>query len=406
MKLAERMRHLPPYHFAETAQRIAAKRAAGVDVINLGMGDPDLPTPDPVIERLCETARDPLNHRYPEYLGMPELRQGIAAWFKRRFGVSLDANKEVVPLIGSKEGLVHLATVLLDPGDVALIPDPAYTVYAAGVTLAGATSYFLPLTAERGFLPDLEAIPANILDQARVFWLNYPNNPTGASADRAFFERAVQFARAHDLLLAHDMAYADVSYDGYRPVSLLEIPGAAEVAVEFHSFSKSYNMAGFRLGMVVGNAQVVQAIGQLKTNVDTGIFRPLQFAALEALSLGQEWIDSRNLIYQRRRNTLVEACRRLGLHTETPHAGLYLWPRVPKGWTSKEFSFWLLDEVGILTTPGSSYGSHGEGYLRLSLTVPDERLKEAISRLETLQERLGTAKKGYVWERGRQESGK
>jgi LL-diaminopimelate aminotransferase len=393
MKLAERMRHLPPYHFAETARRIAAKRAAGVDVINLGMGDPDLPTPDQVIERLCETARDPQNHRYPEYLGMPELRLGIAAWFKRRFGVSLDANTEVVPLIGSKEGLVHLATVLLDPGDVALIPDPAYTVYAAGVTLAGAISYLMPLMADCGFLPDLDAIPAAVLSKAKVLWLNYPNNPTGASADRAFFARAVEFARVHDLVLAHDMAYADVSYDGYRPVSVLEIPGASEVAVEFHSFSKSYNMAGARLGMVVGNAGVVQAIGQLKTNVDTGIFRPLQFAAIEALALGQEWIDQRNLIYQRRRNTLVEACRSLGLALETPQAGLYLWPRVPAGWTSKEFSFWLLDEVGILTTPGSSYGPSGEGYLRLSLTAPDARLDEAIARLFTLRERVGMAEK-------------
>jgi LL-diaminopimelate aminotransferase len=212
------------------------------------------------------------------------------------------------------------------------------------------------LRTERGFLPNLDAIPTPILDNAKVLWLNYPNNPTGASANRAFFERAVQFAREHDLVLAHDMAYADVSYEGYRPVSVLEIPGASDVAVEFHSFSKSYNMAGFRLGMAVGNAEVVQAIGQLKTNVDTGIFRPLQFAALEALSLGQEWIDQRNLIYQRRRDRLVEACQRLGLHTETPQAGLYLWPTVPKGWTSKEFAFWLLDEAGIFVTPGSSYG--------------------------------------------------
>lgn len=394
MKLAERMRHLPPYHFAETAQRIAAKRAAGVDVISLGIGDPDLPTPDPVIDRLCEAARDPQNHRYPEYLGMPELRQGIAAWFQRRFGVRLDANKEVVPLIGSKEGLVHLSTVLLDPGDVALIPDPAYTVYAAGATLAGATSYLLPMTAEGGFLPDLDTIPANILHKAKVLWLNYPNNPTGASADRAFFARAVQFARQHDLVLAHDMAYADVSYDGYRPVSVLEIPGASDVAIEFHSFSKSYNMAGFRMGMAVGNAELAQAIGQLKTNVDTGIFRPLQFAALEALALGQEWIDQRNLIYQRRRNKLVDACQRLGMQAATPQAGLYLWPAVPAGWTSKEFAFMLLDELGILATPGSSYGPSGEGYLRLSLTVPDARLDEAISRLATLQERAGAKRAG------------
>jgi len=389
MRLSERMRQLPAYHFADASERIAAKRASGVDVINLAMGDPDLPTPDVVIDRLRETARDPINQRYPEYLGMVEFRQAFARWFLGRFKLSIDPEGELVPLIGSKEGLVHLSLALLDPSDLALVPDPAYTVYAAGTILAGATNYFLPLAAENGFLPDLEVIPPEVARRAKVLWLNYPNNPTGAIAPAEFFHEAVRFAREYDVLLVHDMAYADVSYDGYRPLSLLEIPNAREVAVEFHSFSKSYNMAGFRLGMLVGNREVVQALGQLKTNIDTGIFRPLQYAAIEALSLPGEWIAQRNLIYQRRRDLLTEALRRLGLQVEAPKAGLYLWPTIPPGQTSKEYALWLLDQTGIFVTPGSSYGSHGEGYLRLSLTAPDGWLEEAIARLARLAEGEG-----------------
>jgi LL-diaminopimelate aminotransferase len=386
MRVSERLRQLPPYHFADAAARIAARRASGVDVISLAMGDPDLPTPDPVIERLCETARDPINQLYPEYLGMAEFRQAIARWFLGRFKVSLDPEREVVPLIGSKEGLAHLSLALLDPGDLALVPDPCYPVYGAGSVLAGASNYSVPLLAERGFLPDLEAIPAEIARRAKLLWLNYPNNPTGATAPAEFFHQAVRFAQEYDVLLVHDMAYADVSFDGYRPLSLLEIPGAREVAAEFHSFSKSYNMAGFRLGMLVGNAEVVQALGQLKTNIDTGIFRPLQYAAIEALALPSEWIAQRNLIYQRRRDLLVAACQSLGLQVETPKASLYLWPKVPPGQTSQEYAFALLDRVGVFVTPGTNFGPGGEGYLRLSLTVPDDRLEEAIARLSTLQE--------------------
>jgi LL-diaminopimelate aminotransferase len=386
MQLSQRMRQLPPYHFADAAARIAAKRASGVDVISLAMGDPDLPTPDAVIDRLCETARDPINQRYPEYLGLMEFRQAFARWFLARFKVSLDPEQEIVPLIGSKEGLVHLSLALLDPGDLALVPDPCYPVYGVGSILAGASTYSVPLSAERGFLPDLDAIPPEIARRAKLLWLNYPNNPTGAAAPADFFHQAVRFAQEYDLLLVHDMAYADVSFDGYQPISLLEIPGASAVAVEFHSFSKSYNMAGFRLGMLVGNAEVVQALGQLKTNIDTGIFRPLQYAAIEALSLPPEWIAGRNLIYQRRRDLLVHACRRLGMRVETPKAGMYLWPAIPPGQTSKEFAFWLLDRAGVFVTPGTNFGPNGEGYLRLSLTVPDDRLEEAIARLSALPE--------------------
>ncbi len=392
MRVSERMRRLPPYHFAEAAARIAAKRASGVDVINLAMGDPDLPTPDPVIERLCATAHDPVNQRYPEYLGMVELRQAIARWFLARFKMSLDPEREVLPLIGSKEGLAHLALALLDPGDLALVPDPCYPVYGAGSVLAGAGNYYAPLLAKRGFLPDLEAIPADVARRAKLLWLNYPNNPTGAIATAEFFHQAVRFARQYDVLLVHDMAYADVCFDGYRPISLLEIPGAKDVAVEFHSFSKSYNMAGFRLGMLVGNAEVVQALGQLKTNIDTGIFRPLQYAAIEALSLPPEWLAQRNLIYQRRRDLLVAALQKLGLQVEPPKASLYLWPAVPPGHTSQEFAFALLDRVGVFVTPGTNFGPGGEGYVRISLTVPDDRLEEAIARLSTLQEAAEVAK--------------
>jgi LL-diaminopimelate aminotransferase len=386
MRVSERLRQLPPYHFADAAARIAAKRASGVDVISLAMGDPDLPTPDPVIERLCETAKQPINQRYPEYLGMAEFRQAIARWFRSRFQVSLDPEHEVVPLLGSKEGLVHLSLALLDPGDLALVPDPGYPVYAAGSVLAGASNYSVPLVPERGFLPDLAAIPPDVARRAKLLWLNYPNNPTGACAPVDFFHEAVRFAQQYDVLLVHDMAYADVSYDGYSPLSLLEIPGAREVAVEFYSFSKAYNMAGFRLGMLVGNAEVVQALGQLKTNIDTGIFRPLQYAAIEAMSLPPEWIAQRNLIYQRRRDLLVEACQHLGLQVEKPKASLYLWPKIPAGQTSKEYAFSLLDRIGVFVTPGTNFGPAGEGYLRLSLTVPDDQLEEAIARLATLQE--------------------
>src|SRR5579871_65209 len=386
MRVSERLRQLPPYHFADAAARIAAKRASGVDVISLAMGDPDLPTPDPVIERLCETAQEPINQRYPEYLGLTEFRQAIARWFLSRFKVSIDPEREVVPLIGSKEGLVHLSLALLDPGDLALVPDPCYPVYGAGSVLAGASNYSVPLVAERGFLPDLERIPADVARRAKVLWLNYPNNPTGATAPADFFHEVVRFAREYDVLLVHDMAYADVSFDGYRPISLLEIPDARDVTVEFYSFSKAYNMAGFRLGMLVGNAEVVQALGQLKTNIDTGIFRPLQYAAIEALALPPEWIAERNLIYQRRRDLLVAACNRLGLQVETPKASLYLWPKIPPGQTSKEYAFSLLDRIGVFVTPGTNFGPTGEGYLRLSLTVPDAQLEGAIARLSTLQE--------------------
>ena len=384
MQLSQRLQNLPPYHFAEYARMIAAKRAAGVDVISLSMGDPDLPTPPEVLDALDEAARDPVNQRYPEYAGMPEFRAAIAAWFARRFGVALDPAREVLPLIGSKEGLAHLPLAVMDEGDVALMPDPQYPVYPTAVALAGGVNYDVPLDPARGWLPDLTAIPNEVAARARTLWLNYPNNPTGAAAPPDFFAEAVRFARAHNILLVHDMAYADVRFDNYRPPSILETTGAREVAVEFHSLSKAYNMAGFRVGFLAGNAAIVEGMTRLKSNIDTGIFRPLQRAAMRALALPESWIDARNAIYQRRRDRLIAAFNSMGLEVETPRAGLYLWPRIPAGQTSAAFALDLLDRTGIAVTPGTNFGARGEGYVRVSLTVPDTRLDEAVRRLEAV----------------------
>ncbi len=384
MELSQRLQSLPPYHFAAYARKIAEKRAEGVDVISLSMGDPDLPTPPEVLEALTESARDQANQRYPEYAGMPEFRAAVARWFARRFGVELDPAREVLPLIGSKEGLAHLPLAVMDPGDIALMPDPQYPVAPTAVVLAGGVNYELRLDAEHGWLPDLAAIPADVARKARTLWLNYPNNPTGACATREFFEQAVAFAREYDVLLIHDLAYAEIKYDGTQPPSILEIPGAKDVAIELHSLSKSHNMAGFRVGMLVGNPTIVEGVTRLKSNIDTGIFRPIQHASIRALALPEEWIAARNAIYQRRRDRAVAAFRRLGLDVALPQAGLYVWPRIPAGQTSAEFALDLLDRTGVAVTPGTNFGAGGEGYVRISLTVPDARLDEAISRLDAV----------------------
>ncbi|HEY7782339.1 MAG TPA: LL-diaminopimelate aminotransferase [Ktedonobacterales bacterium] len=384
MELSDRLKSLPPYHFAAYRRKLGELRAAGVDIIDLSMGDPDLPTPPEVVERLRVTAGEAVNQHYPEFGGMPALRTAFAAWFERRFGVALDHERELLPLLGSKEGVAHLPLAVLNPGDVALIPDPYYPAYPTAVALAGGTSRMLPVDAAHGWLPDLGAVPAEALKGARMLWLNYPNNPTGAAASHEFFEEAVRFARAHGLLLVHDMAYAEVTFDGYRPPSILEVDGAREVAIEFHSLSKAYNMAGFRVGMAVGNAGIVEGLARLKSNIDTGIFRPIQYAAITAIGLPESWLDERNAIYQGRRDRVLAACGRLGLAAESPRAGLYIWPRIPAGRTSAEFALELLDRAGLAVTPGTNFGAGGEGYLRISLTVPDARLDEALARLETV----------------------
>lgn len=382
VQLSQLVTNLPPYHFADAKKKIADKRAAGVDVITLSMGDPDLPAPASVIERLCETAHVAENHRYPEYRGMRALHEAIAAWFERRFDVRLTPEHDILPLLGSKEGLVYAAASVLNAGDVALVPDPNYTVYITGSTSVGAVPYLLPLLEENNYLPDLERIPSDVLRKARVLWLNYPNNPTAACADRAFFERVVEFAHRHGLFIIHDMAYAEVYFDGFRPVSLLQIPGAYDVAVELHSLSKTYNMAGFRLGMLMGNPAVVDAVGRLKSNVDSGIFRPLQYAAIEALNLPVSWIEERNVLYERRRDVLVDGCNAIGMPARRTQAGLYVWAAVPQGFTSRDFANWLFDTTGVYLTPGANFGAAGEGYVRISMTAPEERIRTAIERMQ------------------------
>lgn len=382
MQFARRVQELPPYLFVEISKRVAAKRAQGADVISFGVGDPDMPTPPHILEALLEAARDPANHRYPETEGLPELRKSMADWYERRFGVSLDPGSEVLPLIGSKEGLGHIPLCFVDPGDVALVPNPGYPVYPVSVQLAGGQVYDLPLLEERDFIPDLDAVPADVAHRAKLLWLNYPNNPTGAVADLDFFERAVAFARRYDVAVVHDLAYSEVAYDEYEPPSFLQAAGARDVSIEANSLSKSYNMTGWRIGMAVGNAKMIDALSRVKSNLDSGIPQAIQRMAIAALEGPQDCIDEHNRIYQRRRDRLVEVLRGVGLRVSSPKASLYLWAGLPQGVSSMEFAGRLLDDAGVVVTPGVGYGKLGEGYVRLSLTVPDDRLEEGARRLE------------------------
>jgi LL-diaminopimelate aminotransferase len=388
VQLSHLINNLPPYHFADAKKKIADRKAAGVDVISLSMGDPDLAAPQAVLDRLSETLQDPTNHRYPEYRGMRALHEAFAAWFKRRFDVELTPEVETMPLLGSKEGLVYVGAAVLNAGDISLTSDPYYPAYITAATSVGAQPYMVPLLEENDYLPDLENIPADVLSKSRLLWLNYPNNPTAACAGRAFFEKAVEFARKHNLVIVHDMAYAEVYFDDFRPMSILQIPGAKEVAVELHSLSKTYNMAGFRVGMLVGNAELVDAVGRLKSNIDSGMFRPIQYAAITALELPESWLHERNAIYRRRRDLLVDGCNAAGMRTRRTQAGLYVWSAVPSGFTSREFANWLFDTTGVFVTSGNNFGQAGEGYVRISMTEPEERIATAVKRInEALQVR-------------------
>jgi len=381
MKMARRIENLPPYLFVEITQKIAEKKAKGEEVISFAIGDPDIPTPHHIIDRLCQAAQDPANHRYPETEGLPGLRRAIAEWYKKRFNVSLDAAKEVLPLMGSKEGLAHVAWCIIDPGDIALVPDPAYPVYGISTILAGGTPHYIPLVAENDFLPDLDNIPAQVVEKAKMLWINYPNNPTGAVADIDFFNHVVKFAQQHNLAICHDGPYSEVAFDGYQPVSFMQAEGAKGVGVEFHSLSKSYNMTGWRIGMAVGNAELIDALKRVKSNVDSGISQAIQYAAIEALAGPQDCIQEHNTIYQKRRDLVVDMLNNIGLEAKTPKASLYVWAKVPKGYNSIEFANTLLEDVGVVVTPGVGYGKNGEGYVRLSLTIPDAGLVKGLSRL-------------------------
>ena len=381
MRLARRIEKLPPYLFTEISKKIAAKRAKGVDIISFAIGDPDLPTPKHIMDSLHEAADNPANHRYPESEGLPEFRQAIADWYQRRFGVGLDRDKEIQPLIGSKEGIANVAYCLIDPGDVALVPDPGYPVYTVGTQLASGEPYYLPLREEDGFLPDLSAVPEDVAHRARLLWLNYPNNPTSAVADLAFFEEAVRFAKKYDIAICHDGPYSEVAFDGYKPVSFLQAEGARDVGIEFHSLSKSFNMTGWRIGMAVGNQTLINALMRVKSNVDSGIPQAIQLMAITALNGPEDPIDEHNAIYQRRRDRIVEALQAAGMRIQPPKASLYVWARIPEGFTSAELAGRMIDEIGVVVTPGTGYGAQGEGFIRLSITTPEDRLEEGVRRI-------------------------
>jgi LL-diaminopimelate aminotransferase len=382
MRLAKRVENLPPYLFVGISKRIAEKKARGEDVVSFAIGDPDIPTPQHILDALCQAAQDPANHRYPESDGLPQLRQAISTWYQRRFELSLDPDKEIVPLIGSKEGIGHVALCFIDPGDIALVTDPGYPVYSIGTMFAGGECHFLPLTEDNDFLPDLDKVPADIAQRARLLWINYPNNPTAAVADLDFFERVVAFAKRYDIAVCHDAPYTEVAFDGYRPLSFLQAPGARDVGMEFHSLSKSFNMTGWRIGMAVGNAEMVGALTRVKSNIDSGIPQAIQYAAIEALLGDQTCIEEHNAVYRRRRDLVMNTLDKIGLKAKPPKASLYVWARIPDGYTSLDFCSKLLDETSVVVTPGSGYGKYGEGYIRLSLTTPDDRLEEGLSRLE------------------------
>jgi LL-diaminopimelate aminotransferase len=383
MRPSERLSRLPPYLFAELERKIAEKKAAGVDVISLGIGDPDTPTPDFVVAALGEAAIDPGTHRYPSNRGRPEFREAMAGFYGRRFGVELDPETEVVPALGAKECVFNLNLAFLDPGDAALAADPGYPVYTGGPLLAGADPVLMPLLPERRFAPDLDAIAAADRDRARLMYLNYPNNPTGAIAPDGLFEAAVSFAREHDVLMFHDASYTETTFDGYVAPSFLETPGAKEVGVEVFSLSKGYNMTGWRTAAIVGNADAVDAYRTLKTNIDSGMFDAVQLAAVRALEDGDEVPRRMSDIYARRRDLVCDALAQIGVAVTPPKGTIYVWAPVPEGHTSASYCELVLEESGVVVSPGSSYGPNGEGFFRISLTVPDERLSEAVERLRS-----------------------
>ncbi len=388
---AERISRVPPYLFAEIDRKREEALARGVEVIDLGIGDPDQPTPAVVVEALAREARNPAWHRYPSYAGDLLFREAAAEWLARRFGVELDPRREVMALIGSKEGLAHLVWAYTDPGDPVIVPDPGYPVYRMQALLAGGEPFLWRLEPERGFLPSLEAIPEEVARRARVMFLNFPHNPTAAVADLSFFEEVVAFCRKHEILLCHDAAYTEITFDGFVAPSVLQVPGAREVSVEFHSLSKPFNMTGWRIGFAAGNARALEALGVVKTNTDSGQFTAIQRAAVVALrETPAEFFSRMRSLYRRRRDLVVSALRRMGIEVPPPRGTFYVWAPVPRGYTSASFAAALLERAGVIVAPGSGYGPGGEGYFRLSLTVPDERLEEAMERLGSLTWDLST----------------
>lgn len=383
MKPAARMEKIPPYLFLELDRLVERESAKGHDIINLGIGDPDQPTPAWIVESMKNAVDRAANHRYPNYLGSLPFREAIVRWYDKRFGVSLDARNQTVALIGSKEGIAHMIWAFAGPGDVVLVPDPAYPVYYTQTILAGAEPYLMPLTAEHKFLPDLEAIPQDVRRRATMLWINYPNNPTGAVASKEFLEKAVAFCRENDILLCSDAAYAEIGFDGYRAPSVLEVSGAKDVAIEFYSLSKPFNMTGWRIGAAVGNAVAVSALGTMKSNIDSGAFTAVQEAAIAALDGNPEmFFADLNKVYKTRRDLTISALSKMGIEVEAPHSTFYIWFRAPFGLSSTDATRFFVENAHVVITPGGAYGPHGEGWMRISLTIDTVRLQEALQRMQ------------------------
>jgi LL-diaminopimelate aminotransferase len=382
MKENKAMQNLPPYLFARIEQKIAEAKEKGIDIINLGIGDPDQPTPTHIIDRMAKSIYDTPNHQYPTSVGLLEFRQAVANWYQKRFGVTLDSKSEVVSLLGSKEGIAHISSAYLDQGDVNLVPDPGYPVYGIGALLAGGKQYIMPLKEENGFLPVLEDIPSDIAQKAKIMFLNYPNNPTGAVAGLDFFEKVVEFAKTHDILVCHDAPYTEVAFDGIKPVSFLQAAGAKDIGIEFHSLSKTYNMTGWRLGWASGNKDAIEVLGRYKSNIDSGVFQAIQYAGIEALNGPQDSIEKMQRLYEERRDACARGLARLGWQVKPPKASFYFWAPVPRGFTSASFAELVLEKAGVIITPGNGYGQYGEGYFRIALTVDKARIDEAFDRLE------------------------
>jgi LL-diaminopimelate aminotransferase len=382
---ADRLKKLPPYLFKEIDRMRDEVRSKGVDIIDLGVGDPDRPTPDNVIEKLCEAGRNPANHQYPSYTGMNDFRKTVAAWYKRRYDVDLKWADQVCTLIGSKEGIAHLPLAFINQGDISLVPEPAYPVYHIGTMFAGGSTHFMPLLEKNGFLPDLGAIPTEIAQKAKLMFINYPNNPTGATAGEDFYREVVEFAQEYEIIVVSDAAYSEMTYDGYVAPSFLTVPGALEVGIELHSLSKTYNMTGWRLGWAAGRAEVVDGLGRIKSNIDSGAFQAVQIAGIEAMEGDQSSLENMRKVYTERRDVLVAGLRDAGLRAESPKATFYIWVGVPDGMTSADFTARLLTEAGIVVTPGNGFGPSGEGYVRFALTQEADRLKEACARIKDLK---------------------
>lgn len=384
IELASRVKNLPPYLFATIDKMKKEAIARGVDLIDMSIGDPDLPTPSHIVDAMKIATEKPEHHRYPSYEGMPSFREAVAGWYKSRFNVTIDPGTEALSLIGSKEGIGHIPLAFVEPGDTVLVPSPGYPVYPVSALFAGGESYLMPLREENGFLPDLKSIPEKTLLNARLMFINYPNNPTSAVASREFFEEVISLAGRYNIIVCHDAAYSEIYFEGKKPLSFMEVEGAKDVGIEFHSLSKTYNMTGWRIGFAVGNSDVIAGLGKIKSNLDSGVFQAIQEASIVALQTDDRILSDIRNIYRERRDVLYDALKQIGIEMSRPSASFYLWTKVPEGFDSASFAAHLLEKAGILITPGNGFGAAGEGYVRFALTVPVERIREAADRIKSV----------------------